>query len=94
VWSNCLARSYTDQPPQFVILNRQEAVKPRLDAKSRMKHTIFMQLFTALRGVDPQMLKRRGQVGIELMVVIALIVWLLIPISAALLPGLEGEVRG
>lgn len=60
-WTKLFARLYSDMQPQFVILNRKEASRPRSDSKARFKHSLFFQLFQSLRIIDPQSLRRRGQ---------------------------------
>jgi HECT-domain (ubiquitin-transferase)/Putative zinc finger in N-recognin (UBR box)/UBA-like domain len=62
VWNQMLSRSLSRaQDPQFVILNRQAAARPRAEAKIKMRHSLFMQLYRILRSVDSQALRRPVQ---------------------------------
>ena len=62
LWRSMLGRLYSEERPQFVILNRHEAAKKRKDARSRLLHSLFYQLFAHIGMlVDPSSLRRRGQ---------------------------------
>ena len=62
LWRSMLGRLYSEERPQFVILNRHEAAKKRKDARSRLVHSLFYQLFAHIGMlVDPSSLRRRGQ---------------------------------
>ena len=62
LWRSMLGRLYSEERPQFVILNRHEAAKKRKDAQSRLHHSLFYQLYAHIGMlVDPSSLRRRGQ---------------------------------
>ena len=62
LWRSMLGRLYSEERPQFVILNRHEAAKKRRDARSRLQHSLFYQLYSHIGMlVDPSSLRRRGQ---------------------------------
>ena len=62
LWRSMLGRLYSEERPQFVILNRHEAAKKRRDAQSRLHHSLFYQLYAHIGMlVDPSSLRRRGQ---------------------------------
>ena len=62
LWRSMLGRLYSEERPQFVILNRHEAAKKRKDAQSRLHHSLFYQLYSHIGMlVDPSSLRRRGQ---------------------------------
>lgn len=62
LWRSILTRIYSDEKPQFVILNRHEAAKTRSNDISRLQHSLFYQLYQHV-GIlcDPASLRRRGQ---------------------------------
>jgi hypothetical protein len=62
LWRSMLGRLYSEERPQFVILNRHEAAKPRKTVQSRLTHSLFYQLYSHIGLLcDPSSLRRRGQ---------------------------------
>lgn len=62
LWRAAFGRLYSEERPQFVILNRHTAGKIRFDAESRLRHSLFYQLYDHVgRLIDPASLRRRGQ---------------------------------
>lgn len=62
LWRSMLGRLYSEERPQFVILNRHESSKRRSTVASRLKHSLFYQLYTHVGLLsDPSSLRRRGQ---------------------------------
>jgi len=71
-WKTLFGRLFSEEQPQFVILNRQQAInsKARLLASphnqvyaaSALRHSIFHQLYSHVgKLIDPASLRRRGQ---------------------------------
>jgi len=62
LWRSMLGRLYSEERPQFVILNRHAAAKKRASVASKLQHSLFYQLFSSI-GLqsDPSGLRRRGQ---------------------------------
>jgi len=50
-----------ENPPPGVTVNRHRAAKERADRRTRMKHTIFSQLYAQLQYVEVDLLKRRDR---------------------------------
>lgn len=62
LWRSMLGRLYSEERPQFVILNRHEAARARTNHSSRLQHSLFYQLYSTVGLLsDPSSLRRRGQ---------------------------------
>lgn len=62
LWRSLQTRLFSEERPQFVILNRHEALKVRRDESSRLQHSLMYQLYQHIgRLCDPSSLRRRGQ---------------------------------